>query len=157
VTWVPLSDATPIMDHDVEKARESLGRAISKSWLVSPGGSPQPATDPNVPLRIQVMPSPGWRLAGRAWLAQPVLHWENSEIECLCAPWMPSRQSQPSVSSTQMRARIEIWREDILRLWSRDGTSVGSLSPVRHSASGERTDSHSPEMESSPLRGSVSP
>jgi hypothetical protein len=153
VTWVPLSDATTIMDHNVEKARQSLGRAISKAWLVSPGRSPQPAADLNVPLRIQVTPSPGWRLEGRAWLDQPVLHWENSEVECLCAPWMPSRQSQPPVSSTQMRDRIEIWREDILRLWSRDGTSVGTLSPLSHSASSGPTP-RSPEMDSSPLSAS---
>jgi hypothetical protein len=129
VTWVLLSDATTIMDHDVERARGSLGRAISKAWLVSPGGLPKPTTDPNVPLRIQVMPSPGWRLPGRAWLDQPVLHWETSEIECLCAQWAPPRQLQLSASPIQMRARIEIWREDILRLWSRDGTSAGSVPP----------------------------
>jgi hypothetical protein len=35
-----------------------------------------------VPLRIRV-PSPGWRLEGRAWLESPVLHWEESQIECL--------------------------------------------------------------------------
>ena len=156
MTWVPLSDATTIMDHDVEKARQSLERAISKAWLITPAGSPQPAIDPNVPLRIRVTPSPGWRLAGRAWLDQPMVCWDDSEIECLCAPWMPSGQSQPSVPTTQMRAHIEIWREDIVRLWSRDGTSVDGLPPVRQ-ASSERTDSLSPEMEPSPPTGTVSP
>jgi hypothetical protein len=73
------------------------------------------------------MPSPGWRLSGRTWLDQPALYWETSEIECIGVPWTPSQQLQPSVDSKQLRARIEIWRADILRLWSRDGTAV--LSP----------------------------
>jgi len=81
------------MDHDVQKARQALERGISKSWLVRPGGIPQPAVDPNVPLRIQVTPSSGWRTEGRAWLDDPVLHWETSEIECLCRPWAPATKS----------------------------------------------------------------
>jgi hypothetical protein len=60
MSWLSLTKATTILDHDVERARESLGRAISKAWIVGPGGSPAPAIDPNVPLRIQVTPSPGW-------------------------------------------------------------------------------------------------
>ena len=116
------------MDHDVERARGSLGRGISKAWLVNFAGSPQDAIDANVPLRVRLEPSPGWRPIGRAWLDQPVLHWDNSEIECLCAPWTPLQQAQASVQPTQMRVGIEVWREDILRLWSRDGTSIGSLS-----------------------------
>jgi hypothetical protein len=116
VSWLSLTKATTILDHDVQRARESLGRAISKAWIVGPGGSPASAIDSNVPLRVQVTPSPGWRLVGRAWLDNPVLDWENSEIECLCMPWMSSRTSQPAPPS-QSRARIEIWREDIPRLW----------------------------------------
>jgi hypothetical protein len=91
------------MDHDVERARESRG-VISKAWLVNPGGSAQPAIDPNEPLRIEVTPPPGWRLVGRAWLDNPVLDWETSEIECLCMPWMSPRTSQPAPPS-RSRAR----------------------------------------------------
>jgi hypothetical protein len=116
VSWLSLTKATTALDHDVQRARESLGRAISKAWIVGPGGSPPPAIDPNVPLRIQVTPSPGWRVVGRVWLDQPVLDWETSEIECLCAPWMSPRASPEPPS--QSRAKIEIWREDIGRLWS---------------------------------------
>src|SRR6266436_1131186 len=68
VGWLRLSEATSLMDHDVQKARVALERGISKSWLIRTGGIPQPVSDPNVPLRIQVVPSPGWRLEGRAWL-----------------------------------------------------------------------------------------
>ena len=117
--WLRLSDATSIMDHDVQKARVALERGISKSWLERPGGIPQPASDPNVPLRIQVVPSSGWRLEGRAWLESPVLHWEESEIECPGKPWAPSTQDLSSTSTTQIRAKIEVWEADIYRLWGR--------------------------------------
>jgi hypothetical protein len=123
VNWLRLAEATALMDHDVQRAREGLERATSKAWLVRPGGSPQPAVDPNVPLRIQVTPSPGWQLVGRAWLDHPVLDWETSEIECLCAPWTPARQAKPSAPLTQSRARIEVWRGDIVRLWGGEETS----------------------------------
>jgi len=72
MSWLSLSQATTILDHDVQRGHESLGRAISKAWIVGPA-SPTPAIDSNVPLRIQVTPSPGWRLAGRGWLETPVL------------------------------------------------------------------------------------
>ena len=75
MSWLWLSDATTILDHDEQRARESLQRAISKAWLVG-NESPQQALDPNVSLRIQVTPTSGLRLVGRAWLDQPVLHWE---------------------------------------------------------------------------------
>ena len=121
MTWLPLEEATTLIEHDVQKARERLERAISKAWQVRPGGEPQlMPDDPNVPLRIQVMPSPGLRLEGRTWLENPVLHWEASEIECLCKPWVPSAQALASAPPTQSRARIEVWGEDLIRLWGGD-------------------------------------
>jgi hypothetical protein len=118
VTWLSLEEATTLIEHDVQKARERLERAISKAWQVRPGGEPQlMPDDPNVPLRIRVTLSPGLRLEGRTWLENPVLHWEASEIECLCKPWTPSSQPQPSANPTQSRARIEVWGEDLVRLW----------------------------------------
>jgi hypothetical protein len=126
LSWLTLTKATTILDHDVQRARESLGRAISKAWIVGSGGSPQSPIDPNVPLRVQVTPSPGCRLVGRDWLEHPVLHWETSEIECLCTPWMPPRASQPT-SPSPARAKIEIWREDIARLWSGPESSGGDI------------------------------
>lgn len=109
----------------MQKARERLERAIKKAWLVPPPGLPQPTTDPNVPLRIQVTSLPGFRLDGRAWLDNPVLHWEASEIESLCKPWTPLSKALPSVLATQSRVKIEIWDEDLVRLWGRD-KSAGS-------------------------------
>jgi hypothetical protein len=123
VTWLRLSEATALIDHDVQKARERLERAISKAWRVRPGGLPQPMLDPNVPLRIQVTLSPGLRIEGRAWLDNPVLHWEASEIECLCKPWTPSSQALPSAPPNQSRARIEVWGEDVVRLWGGDNSA----------------------------------
>jgi hypothetical protein len=137
MSWLSLTKATTILDHDVQRARESLGRAISKAWIVGPGGSPAPAIDPNVPLRIQVTPSPGWRLVGRAWLDHPVLDWETSEIECLCKPWMSPRTSQPATPPSQSRAKIEIRREDIGRLWGGPESSGGDISPPGSESSGQ--------------------
>lgn len=122
MSWLPLNQATVIIAHDVQRARERLERAISKAWLMPEGHIPQPVTDPNVPLRIQVMPPPGLRIDGRAWLDGPVVHWEVSEIECPCKPWTPPRlQAQPSAPTAQCRVRIEVWEEDLPRLWSNGG------------------------------------
>jgi len=127
--WLSLDNATTLLDHDLNKARKALERGISKSWLMRQNGVPQPATDPNVPLRIRVMPSPGWRLEGRAWLESPVLHWEESQIECFGKPWAPSTQNLSSTTNSQIRAKIEVWEEDIFRLWSRTGES-SSINPL---------------------------
>jgi hypothetical protein len=101
----------------VQKARERLERAIKKAWLVPSPSIPQSTLDPNVPLRIQVTSLPGSRLEGRAWLDDPVLDWEASEIECLCKPWTPLSKALASVVATQSRVQIEIWDEDLVRLW----------------------------------------
>ena len=116
-TWLQLSEATVLIDHDQQNAREWLERAIETAWLVRPPGLPQSTLDGNVPLRIQVTPLPGLRIEGRAWLDDPVLHWETSEIECLCKPWTPARQASSSTAETQCRARIEVWGGDLVRLW----------------------------------------
>src|SRR5262245_8849719 len=89
MTWLRLSEATTLIHHDVQKARERLQRAISKAWLVPSEVLPLQTSDPNVPLRIQVTLPSGLRIVGRDWLEKPVLHWETTEIECLCNPWAP--------------------------------------------------------------------
>ena len=121
MTWLRLHEATVLIDHDVQKARERLQRAIKKAWLVRSPGLPQPTLDPNVPLRIQLTRLPGLRIEGRAWLDNPVLQWEASEIECLCRPWTPSSQALSS-AATQAQARIEVWGDDLVRLWGGDNT-----------------------------------
>ena len=114
--WLQLSEATVLIDHDQQKARQRLERAITKAWLVPAPGLPQRPLDPNVPLRIQVTPSAGLRIDGRAWLDNPVLDWEASEVECPCKPWTPARQA-PSPTETQHRAKVEVWGGDLVRLW----------------------------------------
>jgi hypothetical protein len=116
-TWLQLSEATVLIDHDQQKARQRLERAIKKAWLVPPPGLPQPPLDPNVPLRIQVTPPAGLRIDGRAWLDNPVLDWEASEVECVCKPWTPAREAPTSTAETQCRARVEVWGGDLVRLW----------------------------------------
>jgi hypothetical protein len=116
VAWLPLNKATVLIDHDVQKARERLERAISKAWQTR--GVPQPALDPNVPLRVQVSPPPGFHVEGRVWLESPCLDWDASEIECPCKPWAPGRPHlQSSASTIQCRAKIEVWEDDLFRLW----------------------------------------
>lgn len=124
MTWLRLSEATVLIDHDVQKARERLARAIKRAWLVPSPGLPQPTVDPNVPLRIQVTSLPGLKIEGRAWLDNPVLHWETSEIECLCKPWTPSSKALASVIATQSRMTIEVWGDDLVRLWGSDNAAT---------------------------------
>jgi hypothetical protein len=58
------------------------------------------------------------------WLETPVLHWEESEIECSCKPWASSVQNSPPAPSSQIRAKIEVWQEDIFRPWGGTGESL---------------------------------
>jgi len=118
LAWVTLREATIVLDHDVQKGRERLLRAIRKAWLVPSPGFAQEILDPNVPMRIQLTLPAGVRIDGRAWLDNPVLDWETSEIECLGKPWTPLSQTSPDAGSTQCRAEIKIWGDDLVRLWS---------------------------------------
>ena len=61
-------------------------------------------------------------IEGRAWLDNPVLHWETSEIECLCKPWTPSSQVLSSAVAIQSRVTIEVWDDDLVRLWGSDNS-----------------------------------
>jgi hypothetical protein len=116
LTWLSLTEATVLIDRDGHKVRERLERAISKAWQTR--GVPEPALDPNVPLRIIVTPPPGLQIEGRGWLHNPVLDWEASEIECLCKPRLPPRLQESSPPATQCRAKIAVWKDDLVRLWA---------------------------------------
>ena len=132
MTWLRLSEATTLIHHDVQKARERLQRAISKAWLVPLDVSPQQTSDPNVPLRIQVTLPSGLRIEGRDWLENPVLDWETTEIECLCKPWAPMGRilTEPP---TQTKAQIQVWDEDLVRLWGGDKSAGEPVPSVRDS------------------------
>jgi hypothetical protein len=132
MTWLRLNEATTLIHHDVQKARERLQRAISKAWIVSWETSPQQTSDPNVPLRIQVAVPPGLRIEGRGWLENPVLHWETTEIECRCKPWLPMARG-PTEPPTQTKAQIQVWEEDLVRLWGGDKSEGGTGSDRRGS------------------------
>ena len=124
MAWLRLSEATTLIHHDVQKARERLERAISKAWFVAPGVVLQHTSDPNVPLRVHVTTPPGLRIEGRDWLEKPVLDWETTEIECFCKPWAP--MARGPTDPTQAKAQIQVWDEDLARLWGGDkseGTS----------------------------------
>jgi hypothetical protein len=126
VTRPPLSKATLLISHDAQMARERFERAISKSWRMGPGVLPQETSDPNVPLRVQVTLPPGLQTEGRSWLDNPVLHWETSEIECPCKPWVPLARVSTEEPATQTRAQIEVWEEDLVRLWGGDTTNTAN-------------------------------
>jgi hypothetical protein len=131
MTWLRLSEATTLIHHDVQKARERLERAISKAWCVAPGVVLQHTSDPNVPLRVRVTRSSGLRIEGRDWLEKPVLDWETSEIECFCKPWTPVGRT-PREPPTQTRAQIQVWEEDLVRLWgSENSASKAGAEPHR--------------------------
>jgi hypothetical protein len=54
---------------------------------------------------------------GRSWLNSPVLHWDTSEIQCLC---MVESHSWANVAPCSRRVKIEVWSKDIARIWRRD-------------------------------------
>ena len=119
-----------LIDHDVSNARERLERAISKAWQMGPSGQPQAMSDPNIPLRVLVKPPPGLRVIGRAWLEKPVLHWDTSEIDCVGKPWAPSSQQSSSAQAIEFVASIEVWDEDLVRLWGNERSPVVAVSKL---------------------------
>jgi hypothetical protein len=130
MAWLRLSEATTLIHHDVQKARERLERAISKAWFVAPGVVLQHTSDPNVPLRVHVTTPPGLRIEGRDWLEKPVVDW-GTEIECFCKPWTPVGRT-PREPPTQTRAQIQVWEEDLVRLWgSENSASEAGAEPHR--------------------------
>ena len=130
MAWLRLSEATRFIDHDVSNARERLERAISKAWQMGPSGQPQAMSDPNIPLRVLVKPPPGLRVIGRAWLEKPVLHWDTSEIDCVGKPWAPSSQQSSSAQAIEFVASIEVWDEDLVRLWGNERSPVVAVSKL---------------------------
>ena len=127
MAWLRLSEATTIIDHEVSNARERLERAISKAWQMGPSGQPQPMSDPNIPLRVLVKSPPGLRIIGRA-VREPGLHWDTSEIDCVGKSWAPSSQQSSSAQATQFLASIEVWDEDLVRLWGNERSPVIAVS-----------------------------
>jgi hypothetical protein len=75
----------------------------------------------------------GWR----GWLENPVPHWEDSEIECSCKPWAPSAQESSLIPSSQITAKIEVWQDDIFRLWGRTGEGLQINPPVHRNTSAD--------------------
>jgi hypothetical protein len=103
-----------------DPAKRSMGRHYCPKL-------PQRAGDPLGPT-IQALLIARPRLSQEP-AAKDIVRDEISEIECLCAPWMSPRASQPEPPS-QSRAKIEIWREDMGRLWGAQKVQVRTFRPL---------------------------
>jgi hypothetical protein len=109
VTWLRLDDATAVIDHDEKGAAAT--RPCNQQGLA--GATWRPAARRSQCAFAHSGDAVTWFATGGQKL---VLHWETSEIECLCKAWTPSSQPLASAAPTQSRAKIEVWDEDLVRL-----------------------------------------
>jgi hypothetical protein len=124
-TWLRLNEATAILDERglaSEVAEASLRRAIASGAVVRPTriAPLRPFADA---LRFRVHADIR-QSAGTAWKAQPNLNFQDSTIEVPSSVWEGNElRWQP----------IEVWAEDIDRLWPRAPANFGgSAATVGH-------------------------
>src|SRR6185369_9661269 len=72
MSWLSLTQATTILDHDVQRGRASLERAISKAWIVGVGGSPAGHLSHRLPLNREQRSRSGGKILGAYGLAKKV-------------------------------------------------------------------------------------
>ena len=61
----------------------------------------------------------------------------NRPVECSCKPWAPSAQESSLIPSSQITAKIEVWQDDIFRLWGRTGEGLQINPPVHRNTSAD--------------------
>jgi len=116
--WATLKEAAEIASDSAGDPQESIRRAVSASLLVRPGTLPLPGREPPA-LRVRVITQR--TIVGNDWLQAPVLDFEKSEIQCrsyMAGTWEEFKHPRETYP-----ARIELWRDDLLRLWLAGPTS----------------------------------
>jgi hypothetical protein len=124
-TWASLQEATEtVRAAGVKDPAEAITRAVSAAMLVRPGALPLPDRTPPAP-RLRVITQR--TVVGMDWLQAPVLDFEKSEI--LCRSYMAGTQEQFTHPRDLHPARIELWNDDLLRLWPAAGGDQPSSAP----------------------------
>jgi hypothetical protein len=111
--WASLQEAAEtIRAAGVENSTEVIRRAVSAALIVRPGALPLPDRKPPAPrFRVISERTP----VGMDWLQAPVLDFEKSEI--LCRSYMAGTDEEFRYPRDVHPARIELWNDDLLRLW----------------------------------------
>lgn len=122
--WASLQEATEtVRAAGVENPTEVIRQAVSAALIVRPGTLPLPDRTPPAP-RLRVITQR--TTVGMDWLQAPVLDFEKSEI--LCRSFMPGSWEQKWRPELHP-ARIEIWNDDLLRLWHVSGVPTPAPEP----------------------------
>jgi hypothetical protein len=113
--WASLQEATEtVRAAGVENPTEVIRQAVSAALIVRPGTLPLPDRTPPAPrLRVISQRTPDTEMMD--WLQAPVLDFEKSEI--LCRSFMPRSWEELNRPRNVHPARIELWNDDLLRLW----------------------------------------
>jgi hypothetical protein len=115
--WASLQEAAEtVRAAGVENPTEAITRAVSAAMIVRPGTVPLPDRTPPAP-RLRVITQR--TTVGMDWLQAPALDFEKSEI--LCRSYMAGTQEEFSHPRDLHPARIELWNDDLLRLWPAGG------------------------------------
>lgn len=110
--WASLQEAAEtVRASGLEDPMEVIRQAVSAALIVRPGTLPLPGRTPPAP-RLRVISQR--TTVGMDWLEAPVLDFEKSEI--LCRSFMARTQEEFSPRELHP-ARIELWSDDLLRLW----------------------------------------
>lgn len=120
MAWVTLEEAAEaVRAAGIASPKETIQRAVSAAGLIRPGSLPLPDRSPAAP-RVRVI-TPR-TVVGMDWLQAPVLDFEKSEI--LCRSYMGGTQEEFRHPRSVHPARIELWREDVDRIWPASATAT---------------------------------
>jgi len=111
--WASLQEASDIVRAaGIADPNETIRRSVSAALIVRPGAAPLPNSEHPAPrVRVISQRTP----VGMDWLQAPTLNFEKSEI--LCRSFMDGTQERFEHPRRLHPARIELWREDVDRLW----------------------------------------
>jgi hypothetical protein len=127
--WVSLQEAVEtVRAGSDENPAEVIRRAVSAALLMPPGALPPPGHTPPV-IRVRVILQqrrPDTEMMD--WLQAPVLDFEKSEI--LCRGFTPESWEEINRPRKLHPARIEIWKDDLLRLWPAGGIKRSNEKPT---------------------------
>jgi hypothetical protein len=131
--WASLEEASQIVRAaGVDDPEETIRKAVGAGLLVRPGAVPVTGREYPAP-RVRVISER--TIIGNDWLQAPVLDFEKSEI--LCRSFMDGTQERFEHPRRLHPARIELWRDDLLRLWPAVASKVkGATSTVKPSRKG---------------------
>ena len=126
--WVSLQEAVETVHAaSVESPEEVIRRAVSAAELVRGALPPSGHTPPVIRVRV-ILQHRKPDIEMLDWIQAPVLDFQKSEI--LCRGFAPMSWEELNRPRNLHPARIEIWNDDLLRLWPAGGSPEAPGNPL---------------------------